>query len=153
MVALPRVQYSNSCQLLGSCLVDMTLSIYTTRSSSPPGKVSVWSKLSSVLRVACASFSYTGLGLARVACLRGQLRRSYWSFTSRIVTKPDQSVVGSASGGGTSPALLRMSKKLGGRPSAHLRTVAYIPGILQLFPCFFFESKLLTGWCPARVLI
>ena len=132
-----------------ACLVDMTLSIYTTLA----GKVSVWSKLSSVLRVACASFSYTGLGFARVACLRGQLRRSYWSFTSRIVTKPDQSVVGSASGGGTSPALLRMSKKLGGRPSAHLRTVAYIPGILQLFPCFFFESKLLTGWCPVGVLI
>ena len=80
------------------------------------------------------------LGLARVVCLRGQLRRSYWSFTSRIVTKPDQSVVGSAGGGGTIvPALLRMSKKLGGRPSAHLRTVAYIPGILptvSLFLCW-----------------
>ena len=53
---LPRVQYSNSWQLLGCCLVDMTLSIYTTLA----GKVSVWSKLSSVLRVACASFSYSG---------------------------------------------------------------------------------------------
>ena len=87
--------------------------------------------------VACASFSYTGLGLARVACLRGQLRRSYWSFTSRIVTKPDQSVVGSASAGGgrtIPPALLRMSKKPGGRPSAHLREPLIIfPPTVSLF--------------------
>lgn len=119
-----------------ACLVDMTLSIYTTLA----GKVSVWSKLSSVLPVACASFSYTGLGLARVACLRGQLRRSYWSFTSRIVTKPDQSVVGSASGGGTIPALLRMSKKLAGR--LILERSLIFPASSNCFPVSSFREQI-----------
>ena len=141
MVALPRVQYSNSCQLLGMSSRYDPIYIYHARSQ----KLVCGRSCPVCSNVACASFSYTGLGLAPVACLPGQLRRSYWSFTSRIVTKPDQSVGGSASGGGTTiPALLRMSKKLGGRPSAHL---IFPP---KLFPCFLFESKLLTGWVSRR---
>ena len=100
MVALPRVQYSNSCQLLGSCLVDMTLSIYTTRSSSPPGKVSVWSKLSSVLPpLLHVPVLVTQLRGLEPGCMPRWTARVplllVLSFTSsRIVTKLDQSVVG-----------------------------------------------------------
>ena len=70
-----------------ACLVDMTLSIYTTRSSSPPGKVSVWSKLSSVLPPLLHVEPVLVTQLVdsnQVACLGGQLEcRSYWSWASQ----------------------------------------------------------------------